>query len=365
MTHSPKPELHLAVDAGGTKTAAWLAESREHEPAVVLGRGRSSSGNPLSAGFDLATRAITEAVQQARREANQPAAPVARAVLSIAGSADRDTSNKLIDWAHHINLAERIAIVSDFLPVLAAGTPNCCGIALIAGTGSVAFARAADGRTTRCGGWGYLLGDDGSGYAIGRSAIRFALEDLETTTASPSGRGSDGHRRAALVASGEGTRLSSGEGSAPLKPLSCAVLDHFRAASVAELTRKIHGNPSPRAVIAEVAPLVTHAAETGDASAHAILDTAAHDLARLVARATVGQAFSLTSLQSASQDPIPLAIAGGLLVASKRLQEQLARELHNAGVGCNLTVVDEPLVGCLRLASPELSCLDVTWHQTV
>ena len=48
------------------------------------------------------------------------------------------------------------------------------GVALIAGTGSVAFGRAADGRTIRCGGWGYLLGDEGSGYAIGRAALRLA-----------------------------------------------------------------------------------------------------------------------------------------------------------------------------------------------
>src|SRR4029078_4863826 len=65
---------------------------------------------------------------------------------------------------------------------LAAGTPNCCGIALIAGTGSIAFGRAADGRTKRCGGWGYLLGDEGSGYSVGRGALSHACGELECET---------------------------------------------------------------------------------------------------------------------------------------------------------------------------------------
>ena len=113
---------------------------------------------------------------QARAEAELPSAPIARAILSIAGAADVDMRSKIVQWAHETGLSQRVAIVSDFLPVLAAGT-----LAIVsAWQSSPARARRrlrarSDGRTARSGGWGYLLGDEGSGFAIGRAALQLAL----------------------------------------------------------------------------------------------------------------------------------------------------------------------------------------------
>lgn len=67
-----------------------------------------------------------------------------------------------------------VRIVHDTALILAAADVDH-GVALISGTGSVAWGRAADGRTARAGGWGYLLGDEGSGHAVGRQAVRYAL----------------------------------------------------------------------------------------------------------------------------------------------------------------------------------------------
>src|SRR5207302_776208 len=63
--------------------------------------------------------------------------------------------------------------------LLAAGTPEGWGVAVVAGTGSMAFARAADGRTARAGGWGPLLGDEGSGYAIALAGLRAAARSAD------------------------------------------------------------------------------------------------------------------------------------------------------------------------------------------
>src|SRR5688500_8139021 len=169
----------LAVDAGGTKTTAWLVEPGGSGNPRVLGRGRSSGGNPLSIGFAEATHAINDAAEQARADAAIPVAPIARAILSIAGAADAEMRTKILQWVHEIDLARQVAVVSDFLPVLAAANRDCIGVAVISGTGSSAVARAADGRTARAGGWGYLLGDEGSGFAIGRAALQLALRELE------------------------------------------------------------------------------------------------------------------------------------------------------------------------------------------
>jgi N-acetylglucosamine kinase-like BadF-type ATPase len=325
VTNSSLPpeagDLLLVVDAGGTKTAAWLVDAAKAEVERVLGRGRSAAGNPLSVGFPEAMRAIGEAAASAKYDARRPTAHIPRAILSIAGSANHQLRDYFIQAARETALAERVAIVSDVLPVLAAGTPNCDGVALISGTGSVAFARAADGRTTLCGGWGYLLGDEGSGYAIGRAALQYALQELELHAAP--------------------------------HPLTAAVLSGLGAHTSLEVTRTIYRRADPRAAIASVANVVIAAADKDDATAQAIVDVAAADLAKLVARTVRSIGFT--------QAPFPLAIAGGVLVSSKRLPQQLQVELRRVGLVPDMKVVDEPLEGCIRLAAPDCATL-LTWH---
>ena len=78
-------------------------------------------------------------------------------------------------------------MIEDAALLLAAGTPDGWGVAVVAGTGSMAFARGTDGRTARAGGWGPLLGDEGSGYALALSGLRAAA------------RAADGRAQATLL----------------------------------------------------------------------------------------------------------------------------------------------------------------------
>jgi N-acetylglucosamine kinase-like BadF-type ATPase len=315
-------DLIVVVDTGGSKTAAWLVDSNDASAHRVLGEARTSAGNPLSVGFEKATQAIFEAIQCARQAAGFGKERVSRAVLSIAGAANRHMTDRFIAWCGTVHLAEQIAIVSDVLPILAAGTPDCCGVALISGTGSSAFGRAADGRSKRCGGWGYLLGDEGSGYAIGRRALQHTLRSLEADDASQS--------------------------------LATKVVGALDVKSVTELTRAIYGSEDPRHAVAALAPLVCSAAADGDAKANSLLDVAAAELAELAARTAeaVGVADS----------GFPLAAAGGLLMNCGPLQERLRTELLKRKLQCAIQVVAEPLNGCVRLADPKFSGDLVNWH---
>jgi N-acetylglucosamine kinase-like BadF-type ATPase len=90
-------ESLLAVDAGGTKTAAWLVALNPAEAPGVIGRGRTSGGNPLSIGFDAATRAVTEAIAAARNDAKHPNDRVSRLILSIAGAANPEVAQRIMD----------------------------------------------------------------------------------------------------------------------------------------------------------------------------------------------------------------------------------------------------------------------------
>jgi N-acetylglucosamine kinase-like BadF-type ATPase len=318
----PAGDSLVVVDAGGTKTAAWLVDLSCPESEQIVGRGRSTAGNPLSVGFDEAARAIREAITLACGNAGETPGCASRAILSIAGAANERLREQFITWALSSRFAEKVAIVSDVLPVLAAGTPDCCGVALISGTGSVAFGRAADGRTNLRGGWGFLLGDEGSGYAVGRAALQHALYALE-----------DGGRRT---------------------PLADKVLDGLGVDRVLELTRAIYSSPHPRVAIGGIAPYVTTLADKNDVDAQRIIDSAAEQLARLVAR-TVQSIEPIAS-------PVALAAAGGILLSSKRLQEQLQIAVRRSGVECNLSLVRDPLVGCVRLAAPECAGMLVSWQ---
>ncbi len=316
-------ELLVAVDTGGTKTAACVVDA--NAPQDILGRGHDTAGNPFSVGFAEATRAIGSSIDDARNAAQCGSGHISRLVLSIAGAANPQISQQFVHWAHDTFHVDQVAIVSDVLPILAGGTPDCCGIALIAGTGSIAFGRAADGRTKRCGGWGYLLGDEGSGYSVGRSALSHALRDLEC------------------------------EAVWHPNSLTEAVVSEFQVKSVTELTKAIYTSSDPRSFIASLAPLVVTAAEHGDKKAEAILDWAATELAELVARTA--------DLMDGSEGPISLALGGGFLVQSRRIQQQLIEWLHKFKVKHEARLVTDPLEGCVRLADPQFAGTLVTWHQ--
>lgn len=315
-------DLILAVDTGGTKTAAWLVEVVDNNEHRRLAQARTSAGNPLSVGFEKAAQAIQEAMFAVRQLSNCGDREIARAVLSIAGAANRQMAQRFAEWAVSTRITNRVAIVSDVLPILAAGSPDCCGVALIAGTGSSAFARAADGHANRCGGWGYLLGDEGSGYAIGRAALRHALRILEA--------------------------------GSPAHGLSESMLSALGASTVTELTRAVYGSADPRHTIAAFTPIVASAAERGDAVACEIFADAAASLAELTARTAA--AVGLTDAN------FSLAVSGGVLINSTRLQQLLQAELAKRGLNCAVNVVSEPLVGCIRLAHPKFADTLVEWH---
>ncbi len=325
MSADPDSMAHLllAVDAGGTKTIAGLAHCSPAVNPRILGCGNSSSGNPLSVGFEAALHAIAAAIAEARQAANQNEVPIARAVFSIAGAANPEIADRVIHWAKTQQLASQIAVVSDVLPILAAGTDALCGIALIAGTGSVTFGRNAAGHSLRCGGWGYLLGDDGSGYAIGRAALRYALESFEVNCKTK-------------------------------YPSRSAILPLLSAGTADELVKSIYSSANPRATIASLAAAVAQAADMGDPTCQAILDSAAIDLAMLVARTTNLLGFGTADFQ--------LALAGGVLVGSQVLRDRLAAQLAVLNLNCETRLVTDPLAGCLKLADPNFGGDLIAWH---
>lgn len=311
---SARSSMVLGIDGGGTKTAAWLAEVDAAGSLNVLGRGAAGASNPLAVGLETARQHLAEAVAAVRQDAGAGSAPVAVAVLALAGTGRADMAAAVVEWAQHVQLAERIELVHDADAVLAGGTPDGLGVALIAGTGSAAIAVTADRVRHVCGGWGFRFGDEGGGYWLGREALAAVA------------RASDGR-------------------DAPTE-LTDLVLAHFRLREPRDVNSVLAAAKSERTLVADLAPLAVRAAEAGDAAAGRLLDRAADHLAELIVAAARQANFA---------SGFPLALAGGVVCRSSALRDRLAARLADgpASPG-DVCLVENPVVGCLRIAGERL-----------
>jgi N-acetylglucosamine kinase-like BadF-type ATPase len=304
--------LILGVDAGGTKTCAALASVNESRQIRVLGRGLSGPANPRTTSLHTAQSHILEAIQSALVAGQRHSTSVDAICLGIAGTGHPSTRAAMEQWCEQQHLAARWQVVHDAHIILRAGSSTGVGIALISGTGSLAYGCDANGVAARSGGWGHLWGDEGSAFAMGAAALR-------AITQAADGRGS-------------ATRLVE------------AILRHAGAESPADLVPAFLAGQDSRQRIAALAPLVFRAAVEGDAMAQRITSQAASDLADMVR--SVVRALSFTA------GDYSLVFAGGVLVQQAVLRESVATRLAQESLrpGCTSVVVD-PVIGALRLAA--------------
>jgi N-acetylglucosamine kinase-like BadF-type ATPase len=162
------PKGHvLGVDGGGSATRSVII-STEGE---VLATAEAGPSNPITIGAERALANILEAVDEASTRCGVHEFLASR--LGVAGTDRSRLRQELLDGMR--TSFGDTAIVSDAASALAGGTGCRPGVVVIAGTGSIAYGENGLGETARSGGWGWRLGDEGSGYTIGLKAIMAAL----------------------------------------------------------------------------------------------------------------------------------------------------------------------------------------------
>jgi N-acetylmuramic acid 6-phosphate etherase len=314
MSSSPEQKssalnvLVIGVDGGGTRTRARLANGL----GETLGSGEAGLANPNASGFEAAKNEILSAVDRAFQDARMERRMVAAACLGISGVDRPGEREHFVSWAGQA-LAPHVQVVNDGETVLAAGSSENWGVALIAGTGSIAWGKTHDHppRIARAGGWGYMIGDEGSGFDLGREALRAVTQSED--------------RR------GEPTRLRD------------AILGEWGMHSAAELIPKVYRSGLVPADFARLAPLVVRCAEESDQVALRLIERTAAALANMVVAAA-------RQLQFPAGD-IPLALTGGLLLQAKYVRTRLAAELERQGAHFSPTaLVHEPVAGAVRMA---------------
>jgi N-acetylglucosamine kinase-like BadF-type ATPase len=236
--------LFLGVDGGQSGTTALIGD----EAGRVLGAGSGGPCNHTTAaeGRRKLECAVGDCLAAACAQAgiDPHAERFAAACFGMSGGPE-DKQAILRD----ILPADLLVVTDDAVIALAGATAGEPGIVTIAGTGSIAFGRNAAGRTARVGGWGYIYGDEGSGFDIARQALRAALR--------------------------------AEEGWGPPTALVHAMLDATGSADANGALHRFYTPDWPRSRVATLAPLVDAAAMEGDEVACDILHNAAQQLAVL------------------------------------------------------------------------------------
>lgn len=296
----------IGIDGGGTKTAAALANSS----GDILGWGESGPSNYHAVGIEAAFAALDRAITVAWQQAGlKPELPAAMGI-GLAG-VDRPRDRQLIEgWAAERYAGVPLRLVNDAQLVLAAGTADNRGVAVIAGTGSIVIGQDPAGNTARAGGWGYLLGDEGSGYQVGLAALQAAAR--------------------------------AWDGRAAQTSLTGRLLEFYGIQTPPELIAAVYRPENSRPEIARLARLVDEEAQNGDPAAREIIAAAGRELVL-----TVQAVIAKLHLSA----PVPAALAGGFLLQSAALQSAFQSSLAQMGVILNpVCAVEKPVLGAVCLA---------------
>jgi N-acetylglucosamine kinase-like BadF-type ATPase len=283
----------LGVDGGGTKTLGLLADLS----GTVLGWGIGGSSNPQVVGFEKAAGVVLKVVREGCRRVGCHPKHLKAVVVGLAGAGrepDRrraETEIRKIGRKTNVPL-KNLRVESDARIALEGALGGESGIVLISGTGSIGFAKDPDGRVHRVGGWGRTIGDEGSGFAVGRAGLVAIARAL------------DGRGQPTML-----TRLAA---------------KRFGLSNPQRIISKIYqGGFDP----ALVAPLVLKAAEKGDKVSKGILEEAALELVHHV-RVLLAKLKRLKNPLSGKR--MTLVLLGGMLERSNYFSHALKKRIRSA-----------------------------------
>ena len=297
----------IGVDGGGTRTRATIVDAR----GLELGRAEAPGAVVTARAPEAAAQAVADAVRGAAERACVDL-PAAALWAGLSGAGHERARMAVTALLERSALAERVVVGTDVRAAFQAAFPEGPGILLIAGTGSIAWARTPDGAIGRAGGWGQSLGDEGGGYTIGLGALRAVV------------RADDGREPATLMKDDVLRALALSE-PADLVPWAAA---------------------AGKAEIAGLVPIVVRAARNGDPAACHLLDEAVRELTKHVT--------AILERLGPWREPPPLLLWGGLIGEDGPLRESLIRELSPLPVELRDGPID-PTLGAASLALEALA----------
>lgn len=278
----------IGIDGGGSKTHAIVADEQGKTIAETVGPG--SAVRPGQG--EHSANVIADVVKDALASCEMTHVTPRVLSIGVAGAGREAERQELWQALVSRDLASELVIHSDFSIALDDAFGDGPGVLLISGTGSVAFGRGPAGATARCGGWGPMCGDEGSGAWIGRKALSVVT--------------------------------SASDGREPETALTGAILTAAQVNETQDLiTWAATATP---ATLAQLAPVVLSVADSGDLRANALVTIAVEELV-LHARALARQLFG------DERASLPIALSGGMLQRGSTLRKRLEHRLKSAVPG--------------------------------
>ncbi|MEA2164319.1 MAG: hypothetical protein QOK37_2446 [Thermoanaerobaculia bacterium] len=273
---------YLGVDGGASKTAALVTD----ETGQPLGDGLAGPSNHLRVGIETAARNVERAVTKALVNANVASRAIVWTYCGIAGADHPAHRQEVVDSLSVFFPRGNFTVDNDARIALTGAIGFGAGVVVIAGTGSVAVGRNDAGDEARAGGWGPIVGDEGSGYAIARGGLAGILRQFD-------GRGQE--------------------------TLMTELLQREYKMAPSDLPRFVYAQTTHADDIARLSKLVIEAAEHGDAVATEIVANAAGELAKI--------AIAAARRLGLIDEEFPVAYVGGAFNAGEALLAPMRRAI--------------------------------------
>jgi N-acetylglucosamine kinase-like BadF-type ATPase len=296
----------LGFDGGGTKTDCVVLNAANE----IVSTGRGGPANALRAGFDTAFVSLGQAAAEALRAANLQPGDIAGVCAGLAGAGQRTVVRRTIVFLTHEFTRAVVKVTTDHEVALEAAAGSGPGVVLIAGTGSAAYGRNAEGETARSGGYGPRIGDEGSAYDIGRRAVAAVARTRDM--------------------------------DAPVTLLAEMIPAALETPDWDDLMQRIMKNPDD--VFPKLFPAVVEAANADDSAAKEILFTAAIGLGTL--------AMTVVRRLKLRDQEFQLVKSGGVFGRCQTLDALLDSVLRSGAPRATIsTLTISPAVGAARIAA--------------
>ena len=296
----------IGFDGGGTKTHCVILDAG----GKIIGEGRGGPSNPLRCGFDAAFRSLSEAAAEALKTAGLRTESITGVCAGLAGAGRRNVVRRVLVFLSREFSRAVVQVATDYEIALEAAAGQGPGVVLIAGTGSAAYGRNAEGETARAGGYGPWVGDEGSAFEIGRLAV-------------------------AAVAR---TRDQAG----PITLLTEMIPAALHCPDWDDLTQRIMKNPDE--IFPALFSVVAEAADAEDSAAKEILFTSAIGLGHL--------AMIVVRRLGMKDQEFPLVKCGGVFGHSQMLDALLDSVLVSGALRAKVSRLKiSPAIGAARIAA--------------
>jgi len=277
----------VGIDGGGTKTVGVLADDK----GLIHAAATTGATNPNGVGYERTEQEIKALLTELARQAPSQFSELSFLFAGMSG-VDREPDKIRMSeiYSRYLPDSCRILVDNDAVNALYSGTLGEPGVVHISGTGSITFGVNHNGERARVGGWGYLMGDEGSGFSIGRKILRAVFNEY------------DGHGNPTLL-----TNL---------------ILEQTEKTSVPDLIPLVYQHENPREIIASFSRLAVIAAEKGDAESQAILLSAGKEMGE-------NNHHLIQKLFTEKEEMVPVVLAGGVYTNAEwyipAIKEELAR----------------------------------------